>query len=84
MAVPHHLDDAVKRLEDANLRIDLARAKPTSMENLREWMEALTAYVRTLAEVHEYTNESVHEKIHALAGRVRLDAVVKPHPSSSH
>ncbi len=76
MAVPHHLDDAVRRLEDASLRIDVARDKPTSTESLREWMEALTDYARSLSEVHEFTNESVHEKLHALAARTRLEEVL--------
>lgn len=72
MAVPHHLDDAVERLRDASLRIETARARPTSPESLREWLEALTDYVQALSEAHEYTNESIHEKLHALAGAMGL------------
>lgn len=78
MAVPNHLDEAVSRLDDARLRIEACRERPTELKVLRDWMEALTDYVRTLAEIHEYTNESVHEKLHSLGRRVRHEEAVKP------
>ncbi|MBN1205401.1 MAG: hypothetical protein JXB05_10800 [Myxococcaceae bacterium] len=72
MAVPQHLDEAAARLNAASLRIEAARGLPTSTESLRDWLEALTDYARALAELHEYTNESVHEKLHELAGHLGL------------
>lgn len=36
------------------------------------WLESLTAYCEALADIHTYNNESIHEKLHALAGRMGL------------
>jgi hypothetical protein len=36
------------------------------------WLEALTAYCEALADIQTYNNESIHEKLHELAGRVGL------------
>lgn len=80
MAVPKHLEEAVTRLEMAAERIDLARAAPLSLESQREWLEALTDFVQALGEIHEFTNESVHEKLHELAGRLRLRETLTPPP----
>jgi hypothetical protein len=88
MPVPQHLDGAVEKLRDASLRIDAARASTPSLESLREWLEALTDYARALTEAHEYSNESVHEKLHGLASVMGLkDRKEFPHPaipSSEH
>lgn len=72
MAVPKHLEDAVTRLKAASYRIDEARAKPFTAESQKEWLEALTDFCLALSEVHEYNNESVHEKLHELAARAGL------------
>lgn len=74
MALPKHLDDAADRLHEAFARIEDARARPTSPESLREWLSALTDYAQALTELHEFSNESVHEKLHLLAGLARLKA----------
>lgn len=72
MAVPQHLDEAAARLTAASLRIEAARGQPASIESLHDWLEALTDYARALAELHEFANESIHEKLHELAGRLGL------------
>ena len=72
MALPKHLDDAADRLHEAFARIEEARAKPTSPESLHEWLAALTDYAQALTDLHEFSNESVHEKLHLLAGLLKL------------
>jgi len=72
MPLPKHLDDAVARLKAASLQIDAARAKPTSMDALQQWLAALTDFCQALSDIQVFTNESVHEKLHELAGRVGL------------
>jgi hypothetical protein len=72
MAIPKHLDEAVTRLNEASARIDEARAKPLTLENLREWLVGLTNYARAASDVQAFNNESVHEKLHEIAGRVGL------------
>lgn len=72
MAVPKHLEDAVARLKDASTRIDRARAKPRALDAMHEWLVALTDYAMALADVQTFNNESIHEKLHALAGHVGL------------
>ncbi|MHB8875824.1 MAG: hypothetical protein ACYC8T_19220 [Myxococcaceae bacterium] len=84
MSLPKHLDEAAARLDRASERIERARAEPPTLESHREWLEALTDFVRALADIHQFTNESVHEKLHELAGRVGFKTVVSgEHPESS-
>jgi hypothetical protein len=42
------------------------------MESLHEWLTALTDYTFTLSEIHQLNNESIHEKLHEVAGRVGM------------
>ena len=72
MSLAHHLEEATSRLEHASARIDAARERPASLDSLRDWVAALTDYVRAATDVHAYTNESVHEKLHELAGHLGL------------
>ncbi len=72
------LESAADRLNNAALRIEQAREAPASPEQLTQWMEALTQYVMALSEIHTLNNESIHEKLHELAGRAGL----RPFPSS--
>ena len=72
MAVPKHLDEAVARLKDASARIDQARAKPFALDAVRAWLVALTEYALALADVQTFNNESIHEKLHELAGHAGL------------
>jgi hypothetical protein len=78
MSVPKHLAEAVARLKEASFRIDEARHGPVTCENQKVWLEALTDYCLALSEVQAYNSESVHEKLHELAGR----AGIKPFPES--
>jgi hypothetical protein len=72
MALPKHVDDAADRLHEAYARIEAARVKPPTPESLHEWLSALTDYAQSLMDLHEFTNESVHEKLHVLAGLLNL------------
>jgi hypothetical protein len=72
MAVSKHLDQAAAKLKEAAFRIDEARQGPVTCENQKVWLEALTDYCLALTEVQSYNNESIHEKLHELAGRVGL------------
>ena len=67
MAVPEHLKEAAKRVEAASYRIAQAREQPLSPESQKEWLEGLTEYCFALSDVHEFSNESLHEKLHELA-----------------
>ena len=72
MPVPKHLDEVVELLKVASARIDEARAKPPSIPALQEWLAALTDFCLALADIQSFNNESLHEKLHDLAGRVGL------------
>jgi hypothetical protein len=72
MTVPKHLEDAAGRLKEASERIEQARRGPTTCDNQQVWLEALTGYCAALAEIQSYNNESVHEKLHELAGRLGI------------
>ena len=72
MTVSRHVEEAAEKLREAAREIALARESPATCENQRIWLEALTAYCEALADMHTYNNESVHEKLHALAGRMGL------------
>ena len=72
MTVSKHLDNAAARMKEASFRIEAARQGPVTCENQNVWLEALTDYCVALSEVQAYCNESVHEKLHELAGRTGL------------
>jgi hypothetical protein len=72
MTVPKHLEAAAARMKEATFRIEEARQGPVTCENQKVWLEALTDYCLALSEVQAYCNESVHEKLHELAGRTGL------------
>ncbi len=72
MTVPKHLEEAAVRMKEATFRIEEARQGPVTCENQKVWLEALTDYCLALSEVQAYCNESVHEKLHELAGRIGL------------
>jgi hypothetical protein len=68
MTVSRHLENAAARLQEAEAQIARAREGPPTLESQRAWLEALTAYCKALADIHTYNNESIHEKLHELAG----------------
>jgi hypothetical protein len=76
MSLPKHLDVAAKRLEDASFRIEAARAKPPTPASLQEWLAALTDYGKALSDIQRLNNESIHEKLHAIAGRLGVEHVL--------
>jgi hypothetical protein len=76
MSLPQHLEEAVERLEDASRRIEAARAKRVTLPRLAEWLAALTDYGRALSDIQRLDNESIHEKLHAIAGRLGAEHVL--------
>ncbi|MFO0706400.1 MAG: hypothetical protein U0412_06065 [Nitrospira sp.] len=72
MTVPRHLDEAAGKMKEALFRIEAARQSAATCENQKVWLEALTDYCVALSEVQTYCNESVHEKLHELAGRMGM------------
>jgi hypothetical protein len=72
MAVPKHLEEAAARLKEASLRISEVRDLPFTAENQKAWLEALSDFCVALSDIQTYNNESVHEKLHELAGRMGL------------
>ncbi len=79
MTVSRHVEEAAGKLQEAARQIALAREGPDTSESQRAWLEGLTAYCAALADIHTYNNESIHEKLHELAGRIGL----RKFPSSS-
>ncbi len=78
MPVPKHLDEAVARLKESLVRIDEARAKPATLETVQEWLNALTEYTIAQGDIETFNNESVHEKLHEIAGRVGMAELPPP------
>lgn len=76
MSLGKHLEQATSRLEEAAFRIDEARKKPQSLETQRDWLSALTDYCTAVNDVQRYASESVHEKLHAIAGRLGVSDVL--------
>jgi hypothetical protein len=70
MAVPAHLEEAAARLSEASWRIDQAKAKTFTSEAQREWLAALTDFSLALSDLQRFNNESIHEKLHDLTGRL--------------
>jgi hypothetical protein len=72
MTIPKHLGEAAARFKEAAVRIDAARAKPLTLDSLQEWLGALTELTVALSDIQAFNNESVHEKLHEIAGRLGL------------
>jgi hypothetical protein len=77
MSLAEHLNEAAARLKDASQRIEAARAKPATPDNLAGWVGALSDFVLALSDIQMYNNESVHEKLHELRERVGLKKFAK-------
>lgn len=84
MAIPRHLDEATARLKQAAAGIDETRQKPLSLESVKEWLVALTEYAMASVDIHTFNNESVHEKLHELAGRIGAKGFPPTSPGSGH
>lgn len=63
-------------MKDASFRIEAARAKPSTVATLQDWLAALTDYGKALSDIQRLNNESIHEKLHAIAGRLGVDHVL--------
>jgi hypothetical protein len=72
MTVSRHLAEAAERLQRASALISQVRQGPVTCENQNQWLAALTDYCQALADIQTYNNESIHEKLHELAGLVGL------------
>ena len=44
MTVSRHVEEAAEKLREAQRQIALAREAPPTSENLKVWLQALTAY----------------------------------------
>lgn len=73
MSLPKQVEEAVARLEEASWRIEQARAKRPTVQNLCEWLGALTDFVSALSTIHELDREALQEKLDEIAGRLRLE-----------
>ncbi|WP_455379550.1 hypothetical protein [Petrachloros mirabilis] len=72
MTVSRHLEEAAERLQRASALINQVRNGPVNCENQNQWLGALTDYCQALADIQTFNNESIHEKLHELAGLVGL------------
>jgi hypothetical protein len=72
MPVPRLLDEAASRMLEASRRIEQACIQAASAKGQRKWLAALTDFVLALADVQRFSSESIHEKLHELAGRTGL------------
>lgn len=79
MTVSRLVEEAAGRLKAASIQIAQAREGPATCENQAVWLEGLTAYCQALADIQAYNNESIHEKLHELAGKTGM----RKFPSSS-
>jgi hypothetical protein len=76
MSLPKHLEEAARRLQEASFRVDAARAKPPTVASLQAWLPALTDYCQAFSDIQRLDNQSIHKKLHAIAGHVGLEHVL--------
>jgi len=76
MTASKQLDLAARKMDEAMARINEARAQPFSEQSQREWLEGLTDFCFALSDAQEFNNESVHEKLHEIAGGVGAERVL--------
>jgi hypothetical protein len=76
MSLPRHLEEAADRLERARFAIEEARAAIPTLASLQAWLGALTDYCEASSDIQRLTNESIHEKLHAIAGRLGIEDVL--------
>jgi len=76
MATPKLLEDAAARLDEAAYRIAEVRTQAPTIPVLHEWLSAITEYCLALSDIQRLNNESIHEKLHAIAGRLGIEQVL--------
>jgi hypothetical protein len=76
MSLPRHLEEAAERLAQARFRIEDARAALPTLASLHAWLGALSEYCEASSDIQRLTNESIHEKLHAIAGRLGIEDVL--------
>ena len=76
MTLSKHLDEAAERLERSAYRMAAVRSEPPTLAALHEWLSALTDYAEALSDIQRLGNESIHEKLHAIAGRAGVRDVL--------
>ena len=85
MPLPEHMQQALSRLERADLKVKSASRKPDSPERIEEWLEGLTEYVLALSDLHELDREDLANELGVIKARLGLDASppTRPHRSGS-
>jgi hypothetical protein len=53
-----------------------ARSMPPTVASLQGWLAALTDYCQALSDIQRLNNESIHEKLHAIAGPLKVEHVL--------
>lgn len=71
MALLKHLEEAAERLKRASARMNAARTKSPSPENLHDWLDALTEYTVALSDLHDLNMEAIQERLDKLEARQR-------------
>ncbi len=80
MPVPNHLEQAANRIQQAQEVIAAMRAAPATLENHARWLEALSDLCAAMLDLQSFNNESVHEKLHLLGGRLGMKDLAPPRP----
>jgi hypothetical protein len=80
MSVSSHLEQAVSRIERAQEIIQEVRRAPATLESQATWLAALTDLCAAMLDVQTFNNESVHEKLHLLGGRIGMRDLAPPRP----
>ena len=73
MTLAKHIEEATSRLESAHARIAAAREPAPTLDNLDRRLAALEEAVTALTDIHSFNVESIHEKLHELAERIRVE-----------
>jgi hypothetical protein len=82
MAMTKTMEAAANKMEAASTRMRELREGPFTPGNLKDWLEALTDYALALGEVQEYSQQSIHEKLQALARQLHRPDVISPKRSA--
>jgi hypothetical protein len=71
MAFDKQLEQAADRLKIASARIEAARSRPSTPDQVHEWLEALTDYVLAMTDLHDVNVEILHENLDHVIQRQR-------------